>query len=59
MLEIVWLGHGSFQFRLETGEVLVMDPWIDGNPAYPKGHKFDRVDAILVSRSRWVRSPSR
>jgi L-ascorbate metabolism protein UlaG (beta-lactamase superfamily) len=53
MLEIVWLGHGSFQFRLETGEVLVMDPWIDGNPAYPKGHKFDRVDAILVSHGHF------
>jgi L-ascorbate metabolism protein UlaG (beta-lactamase superfamily) len=53
MLEIVWLGHGSFQFRLETGEVLVMDPWLDGNPAYPKGHQFGRVDAILVSHGHF------
>ena len=47
MLEITWLGHGTFQFRLASGEVLVMDPWLDGNPAYPKGHSFDRVDTIL------------
>ncbi len=53
MLEITWLGHGTFQFRLESGEVLVMDPWLEGNPAYPKGHAFDRVDAILISHGHF------
>ena len=53
MLEITWLGHGTFQFRLESGEVFVMDPWIEGNPAYPKNHKFDRVDAILISHGHF------
>ena len=53
MLEITWLGHGTFQFRLESGEVLVMDPWLDGNPAYPKGHSFDRVDTILISHGHY------
>ena len=53
MLEITWLGHGTFQFRLASGEVLVMDPWLDGNPAYPKGHTFDRVDTILISHGHF------
>ena len=53
MLEITWLGHGTFQLRLESGEVLVMDPWLDGNPAYPKGHAFDRVDTILVTHGHY------
>jgi L-ascorbate metabolism protein UlaG (beta-lactamase superfamily) len=53
MLEITWLGHGTFQFRLESGEVFVMDPWLDGNPVYPKGHSFDRVDAILISHGHF------
>lgn len=53
MLEITWLGHGTFQFRLETGEVLVMDPWIEGNPAYPAGHAFSRVDALLISHGHF------
>lgn len=48
MLEITWLGHATFKFRLETGEVIVADPWL-GNPLYPKGHNFDRVDTILVT----------
>lgn len=53
MLEITWFGHGTFQFRLETGEVLVLDPWIEGNPAYPAGHSFSRVDAVLISHGHF------
>jgi L-ascorbate metabolism protein UlaG (beta-lactamase superfamily) len=53
MLEITWLGHGTFQFRLETGEVLLMDPWLEGNPAYPKNHAFDRIDTILISHGHY------
>ncbi|MCC7500019.1 MAG: metal-dependent hydrolase [Bryobacterales bacterium] len=53
MLEITWLGHATFQFRLESGEVFLMDPWTDGNPSFPKGHTFDRVDAILASHGHF------
>ncbi|HUA19345.1 MAG TPA: metal-dependent hydrolase [Bryobacteraceae bacterium] len=53
MVEITWLGHATFQFRLDSGEVIVMDPWVDGNPSYPQGHKFDRIDAILVSHAHF------
>jgi L-ascorbate metabolism protein UlaG (beta-lactamase superfamily) len=53
MVEITWLGHGTFQLRLESGEVIVLDPWTDGNPSYPKNHSFDRIDAILVSHGHF------
>ena len=53
MPDITWLGHGTFQLRLDSGEVLVLDPWTDGNPAYPKNHSFDRVDAILISHGHF------
>jgi L-ascorbate metabolism protein UlaG (beta-lactamase superfamily) len=53
MLEITWLGHGTFQLRLDTGEVLVLDPWIEGNPAYPAGHSFSRVDALLITHGHF------
>jgi L-ascorbate metabolism protein UlaG (beta-lactamase superfamily) len=52
-MEITWLGHGSFQFRLETGEVFVMDPWIGGNPSYPRDHEFSRIDAILITHGHF------
>ena len=53
MVEITWLGHGTFQLRLDSGEVFVMDPWVEGNPVYPSNHKFERVDAILVSHGHF------
>jgi L-ascorbate metabolism protein UlaG (beta-lactamase superfamily) len=53
MVEITWLGHGTYQFRLTTGEVILVDPWIEGNPAYPQGHSIDRVDVILVSHGHF------
>ncbi len=53
MLEITWLGHGTFQFCLETGEVILIDPWTDGNPAYPKAHSIPRVDTILITHGHF------
>ncbi|HXA65525.1 MAG TPA: metal-dependent hydrolase [Bryobacteraceae bacterium] len=53
MVEITWLGHATFQFRLDSGEVIVMDPWVEGNPKYPKDHQFNRIDAILVSHAHF------
>jgi L-ascorbate metabolism protein UlaG (beta-lactamase superfamily) len=53
MVEITWLGHATFQLRLETGEVLLLDPWTEGNPRYPEGHAIDRVDAILISHGHF------
>jgi L-ascorbate metabolism protein UlaG (beta-lactamase superfamily) len=53
MIEITWLGHATVQLRLESGEVLILDPWTDGNPAYPKGHMIDRADFILISHGHF------
>lgn len=53
MLDITWLGHGTFELKLENGEVLVLDPWTDGNPAYPSGYAFSRIDAMLISHGHF------
>jgi L-ascorbate metabolism protein UlaG (beta-lactamase superfamily) len=53
MTQITWLGHATFQLRFDSGEVLVIDPWIEGNPAYPKDFKIQRVDAIAVSHGHF------
>jgi L-ascorbate metabolism protein UlaG (beta-lactamase superfamily) len=49
MTQISWLGHATFELRFDTGEVLLTDPWIEGNPSFPKGYKLKRVDAISIS----------
>ena len=48
-MKITWLGHSTFELVFDAGEVLVTDPWIDGNPAYPKGYQIQKVDAISIS----------
>ncbi|MDE3167080.1 MAG: metal-dependent hydrolase [Acidobacteriota bacterium] len=50
---ITWLGHGSFQFRLPSGQTVLMDPWTDGNPSYPKSHSIDRVDTICITHGHF------
>ncbi len=53
MVEITWLGHATFQLKLESGKVIVLDPWTDGNPKYPKHHKIEAVDAMLISHGHF------
>jgi L-ascorbate metabolism protein UlaG (beta-lactamase superfamily) len=52
-MEITWLGHGTFLLKLPSGQVILMDPWTDGNPAYPKGHKIDRVDIMCITHGHF------
>src|SRR5271165_3545460 len=49
MIRITWLGHAAFEIQFDSGEVLLLDPWVEGNPAYPKNHKIQKADAIAVS----------
>ncbi len=44
---ITWLGHSTFTVELADGKVLLIDPWLEGNPSHPKGHQLERVDVML------------
>ena len=52
-MEITWLGHGTFQFVLPDGETLILDPWTDGNPMYPKEYEIKRCDTMLISHGHF------
>lgn len=34
-MQITWLGHSGFRIQIE-GAVLLIDPWLTGNPMFPK-----------------------
>src|SRR6476646_5608183 len=55
-MQITWLGHATFEIGFEGGEVLLLDPWIEGNPAYPKGYELKKVDAIALSHAHFDHS---
>ena len=50
-MRITWMGHGSFRIEA-AGQVLLLDPWITGNPVFPEG-RADEVTsgatAILLT----------
>jgi L-ascorbate metabolism protein UlaG (beta-lactamase superfamily) len=52
-MRITWLGHGTFQFELPSGQVILMDPWTDGNPAYPQGFEIQRVNTICITHGHF------
>jgi L-ascorbate metabolism protein UlaG (beta-lactamase superfamily) len=52
-MEITWLGHGTFQFVLPSGEHILLDPWTEGNPKFPAGFTIEKVDLMLISHGHF------
>jgi len=54
-MNIIWLGHGSF--RIEIGDqVLLIDPWINGNPMLPEGQGDAAIEGakhILITHGHF------
>ena len=47
---LTWLGHATFKITTPSGKVIVVDPWVDGNPACPRAaKKLTRVDTVLIT----------
>ena len=42
-MKITWLGHSGFRIEI-GGSVLLVDPWIAGNPAFPEGRESEALD---------------
>jgi L-ascorbate metabolism protein UlaG (beta-lactamase superfamily) len=52
-VKITWLGHATFLLELDGGETVVIDPWVEGNPSYPKSHTISRLDAMLLTHGHF------
>ncbi len=51
---ITWLGHGTFHVTTPGGKVVLIDPWVDGNPACPeKLKKLDKLDTMLITHGHF------
>ncbi len=47
---IKYLGHSTFLFTTPGGERLLIDPWVEGNPACPDADKtLPGVDTMLIT----------
>ncbi|MEZ5888466.1 MAG: metal-dependent hydrolase [Paracoccaceae bacterium] len=41
-MNITWLGHSGFRIEIE-GAVLLVDPWLTGNPMFPEARQTEAV----------------
>ena len=41
-MKITWLGHSSFRIEIEDA-VLLLDPWLDGNPTFPDDRREEAI----------------
>lgn len=41
-MQITWLGHSGFRIEIE-GAVILVDPWLTGNPMFPEARRVEAV----------------
>jgi L-ascorbate metabolism protein UlaG (beta-lactamase superfamily) len=47
-----YYGHSTVSFELPGGEIVLIDPWVRGNPACPAElHEPERIDAMLITHA--------
>ncbi len=53
-IAFTWLGHSTFTFRTADGAVLMVDPWLQDNPACPDDLKNpEKLDALLITHGHF------
>jgi L-ascorbate metabolism protein UlaG (beta-lactamase superfamily) len=49
-LSFTWLGHSTFLFTSPKGKKILIEPWVQGNPACPdSAKKLPPLDLILIT----------
>jgi L-ascorbate metabolism protein UlaG (beta-lactamase superfamily) len=47
---LTWLGHNSFRLDTRGGKTVLLDPWVEGNPACPGERRaFEKIDVMTIS----------
>lgn len=53
-LQLTWLGHSTFRITSVNGRTLLIDPWVQNNPACPDAEKQPRpLDAMLITHGHF------
>jgi Predicted Zn-dependent hydrolases of the beta-lactamase fold len=53
-VELTWLGHATFGVRTPGGKTILIDPWVQGNPACPEHLKIvEHCDLMLLTHAHF------
>ena len=53
-IELTYMGHSTFKIKSPEGKILIVDPWVDGNPNCPDElKKIDQVDILAVTHAHF------
>jgi L-ascorbate metabolism protein UlaG (beta-lactamase superfamily) len=53
-IHLTWMGHSTFKLTTPEGAVVLIDPWVMGNPACPTAlHHFNRLDVLLLTHGHF------
>jgi len=48
--KITWLGHSTFRINTPSGQVILIDPWVMGNPSCPEAlKKIEKLDGMFIT----------
>jgi L-ascorbate metabolism protein UlaG (beta-lactamase superfamily) len=50
---VTWLGHATVLVELPSGVNLIIDPFIEHNPKYPKGFVLPKIDYVLLTHGHF------
>src|SRR5689334_10098670 len=51
---VTWLGHAAFRIVTPGGKTILIDPWLQENPACPAGLKQPQaVDLMLITHGHF------
>jgi L-ascorbate metabolism protein UlaG (beta-lactamase superfamily) len=51
-LEITWLGHAAAHIKTPEGTEILIDPFLEQNPKFPKGYKLpEKLDLLLLTHA--------
>jgi L-ascorbate metabolism protein UlaG (beta-lactamase superfamily) len=53
-VKLTWLGHATFRVETPSGQTVLLDPWVMGNPLCPEKDKnIKKVDALLCTHGHF------
>src|SRR5580692_9072128 len=53
-IKLTWLGHATFRVETPGGKIILIDPWVMGNPMCPEKEKsVKKVDVMLCTHGHF------